>query len=254
MPPKAYTVKDLAKLSGVSVRTLHWYDEIGLLKPAYQGANAYRYYQEAELLQLQQILFFKELGFDLNSIQRLLSQDDFDNLNALLEHKKKLEAELARKQDLIATIDKTIHHIKGKQIMTEQEFYYGFDSEKQKEHEKFLVEKQIITQEFLDESNAKIKNWTENQKIEFIQDMDKILNGLATCLKEKLTPSSKTAQDLMQRHYGWLKLTWFPTNEKYLGLSSLYQTPEFRVCFDRFHPELVEYLIEAMRCYAEQNL
>ena len=62
----AYTVKKLAAISGVSVRTLHWYDEVGLLKPAYHGANGYRFYEEAQLLMLQQILFYRELGFELN--------------------------------------------------------------------------------------------------------------------------------------------------------------------------------------------
>jgi DNA-binding transcriptional MerR regulator len=88
----AFTVKKLAKLSGVSVRTLHWYDEIGLLKPAYLGANHYRYYQEEQLLILQQILFFKELGFNLNDIQSLLAERDFDKLNSLEAHKQVLQA------------------------------------------------------------------------------------------------------------------------------------------------------------------
>ncbi len=106
----AYTVKELAKISGVSVRTLHWYDEIGLLKPAYHGANSYRYYEEVQLLLLQQILFFRELGFNLNDIQNLLSQNDFDNIKALYAHRKVLEKDIARKNSLIATIDKTIQH------------------------------------------------------------------------------------------------------------------------------------------------
>ena len=80
----AYTVKELAKISGISVRTLHWYDEIGLLKPAYHGANSYRYYEEAQLLLLQQILFFRELEFNLNDIQKLLSQNDFDNIISII--------------------------------------------------------------------------------------------------------------------------------------------------------------------------
>src|SRR5215467_2111215 len=96
-----YTVKKLAKLSGVSVRTLHWYDEIGLLKPAYYGSNGYRYYEEEQLLILQQILFFRELGFELIQIQKLLKRSDFDKVVALSSHRKILEKNIEQTQMLI---------------------------------------------------------------------------------------------------------------------------------------------------------
>lgn len=83
----AYTVKKLAKISGVSVRTLHWYDEVGLLKPAYHGSNGYRYYEEEQLLILQQILFFRELGFELKQIRKVLGRTDFDKMVALSSHR-----------------------------------------------------------------------------------------------------------------------------------------------------------------------
>src|ERR1700688_2910628 len=89
----AYTVKKLSELSGVTVRTLHFYEEIGLLKPAYHGSNGYRYYEEKELLMLQQILFFKELGFTLKKIQKVLGRSDFDKLAALHSHRKALSQE-----------------------------------------------------------------------------------------------------------------------------------------------------------------
>lgn len=89
-----YTVNKLAKLSGVSVRTLHFYDEIGLLKPAYLGDNNYRYYEEEQLLMLQQILFFRELGLPLSDIQRIVNSNDFDKIDALKSHKHILEKTL----------------------------------------------------------------------------------------------------------------------------------------------------------------
>ena len=108
----SYTVKKLATLSGVSARTLHWYDEIGLLKPAYYGDNSYRYYEEEQLLLLQQILFFRELGFNLNDIQKMLTSSDFDKVRALHAHKQTLAEDVNRMQELIQTIDKTILHLK----------------------------------------------------------------------------------------------------------------------------------------------
>lgn len=88
------------------------------------------------MLLLQQILFFRELGFPLSDIQKLLAQDDFDKVRALGAHRKTLEEDIVRKASLIATIDKTILHLSGQQIISDKELYYGFDSEKQKEYEK----------------------------------------------------------------------------------------------------------------------
>jgi DNA-binding transcriptional MerR regulator len=123
----AYTVKTLSELSGVTIRTLHFYEELGLLKPAYHGTNGYRYYEENELLQLQQILFFKELGFSLKQIQKVLGRSDFDQLAALHAHKKALSQEWEKIGQLIKTIDKTINHLQGKKKMKDQDIFDGFN-------------------------------------------------------------------------------------------------------------------------------
>src|SRR5436189_2842136 len=104
----AYTVKRVARISGVSVRTLHFYDETGLLKPAHVGANGYRFYEEPQLLTLQQILFYRELGFELKAIKRILGRGDFEKVAALKSHGKVLRKNFARTRRLIETIDKTI--------------------------------------------------------------------------------------------------------------------------------------------------
>src|SRR4051812_44842354 len=96
----AYTVKQVAAMSGVSVRTLHFYDETGLLKPAWHGANGYRFYGDQQLLTLQQILFYRELGFALKEIKRILSQADFENVAALESHRQVLENNLTRTRSL----------------------------------------------------------------------------------------------------------------------------------------------------------
>ena len=143
----AYTVKKLAKLSGISARTLHFYDEIGLLKPAYYGENNYRYYEEEQLLLLQQILFYRELGFPLRDIQRIVSSNDFDKVEALHSHKKLLCQQIDQSQQLVNTIEKTIARLQGKVTMNDEELYYGFDSEKQKQYEKDLVNKGYVTEQ-----------------------------------------------------------------------------------------------------------
>jgi DNA-binding transcriptional MerR regulator len=121
-----YTVKQLAAISGVSVRALHYYDELGLLKPAYTKANGYRIYEEPQLLMLQQILFYRELGFELKRIKRILSQRKFEKLAALRSHREVLEKKIGRTRTLIATIDKTIGHLKGRKKMKNEELFAGF--------------------------------------------------------------------------------------------------------------------------------
>src|SRR5687768_12262792 len=122
----AYTVRQVAAMSGVSVRTLHFYDETGLLKPAYHGANGYRFYEEPQLLKLQQILFYRELGFGLKQIKEVLGRADFEIVAALESHRKVLQQNLARAQKLIETIDKTINHLKGGLKMKTEEMFAGF--------------------------------------------------------------------------------------------------------------------------------
>src|SRR4051795_13672150 len=106
----AYTVKQVAEISGVSVRTLHFYDENGLLKPAFHRANGYRFYEEPQLLMLQQILFYRELGLELKQIKEILGRADFEKVAALESHREVLETNLARTRTLIETVDKTLGH------------------------------------------------------------------------------------------------------------------------------------------------
>ena len=121
----AYTVSQVAGLSGVSVRTLHFYDELGLLKPACVGASGYRYYEEPQLLTLQQILFYRELGLPLKEIKCILARADFEKAAALESHRAVLQQNLARTQTLLATIDKTIEHVRGTKKMSSEEMFAG---------------------------------------------------------------------------------------------------------------------------------
>jgi len=123
----AYTVKQLAVMSGITVRTLHFYDEMALLKPAYSRANGYRIYEEPQLLMLQQILFYRELGFELKRIKEILCQRKFEKIAALKSHRQVLEKNGTRTRTLIETIDKTISHLKGTKKMKSEELFMGFN-------------------------------------------------------------------------------------------------------------------------------
>lgn len=122
----AYTVKRVAGMSGVSVRTLRFYHQSGLLKPAYVGGNGYRFYEEPQLLKLQQILFYRELGFDLKRIKRVLGRPDFEVAAALRSHRSSLLADAARTRTLVGTIDRTLAHLEGTAKMKGEEMFEGF--------------------------------------------------------------------------------------------------------------------------------
>ena len=135
-----FSVNQLAKLAGVSVRTLHHYDEIGLLKPGTRTESNYRYYGEKELLRLQQILFYKELDLPLVKIMEILDDPAFDTEAALRSHKKDLIKRRDRTSELLKTINKTIHHLK-KQNMKAEDMYKGFSKEQAEAYEKEAKEK-----------------------------------------------------------------------------------------------------------------
>src|SRR5438552_2589890 len=130
-----YTVKQLSDLAGVSVRTLHYYDEIGLLRPSSVGANGYRRYDDAAVLRLQQILFYREMGLELLQIRDILDAPDFDLLAALQAHRAALEAKIGRLQALVGTVDSTIMHLTGEVDVSKKELFKGFSEKKQKQYE-----------------------------------------------------------------------------------------------------------------------
>lgn len=250
-----YTVKKLAKLSGVSVRTLHFYDEIGLLKPAFHGENNYRYYEEEQVLMLQQILFYRELGFPLIDIQRIVASTDFDKIEALKSHRQLLEHNLDQTQQLIKTIDKTIARLRGKATMTDEALFYGLDSEKQKRYEQYIVEKGWMTETEMQVSHHKIKQWQPADFKKIMKEGDAINQALATVMRNKCTPDSPEVQTLIRQHYAWIKHFWTPTQTTYIGLGQLYcEHPEFHQFFERYQPQFAEFIAAAMKVFAENEL
>lgn len=117
------TVKQLSKLAGVTPRTLHHYDEIGLLKPTRVGDNGYRYYGDESVLRLQQILFYRELGIPLEDIKKIMARRDFDVMGALHSHKEALQQQVVRLNRLINTVDNTINHLKGNHPMSDKAYF-----------------------------------------------------------------------------------------------------------------------------------
>jgi len=251
----AYTVKQLAAISGVSIRTLHFYDETGLLAPAYHGANGYRFYEEPQLLTLQQILFYRELGFELKQIKRVLSRSDFDKIAALESHRKILRKNLARTRKLIVTIDKTIEHLKGTKKMKGQEMFVGFNPEQQAKHEQYLIDRYGEgMKESIAQSKEKVKGWTKAKWEKSGAAFAEICKDLAALMGRQLPSNSREVQDVIRRHHKWLQQFWTPTRESYTGHSELIVTSDLRKAYEAYHPQLPEFIAAAIKVFAEKEL
>ena len=251
----SYTIKKLAAMSEVSVRTLHFYDEVGLLKPAYLGANGYRYYDEPQLLMLQQILFYRELGFELKQIKKILERSDFDKVAALESHRKVLRKNLARTRKLIVTIDKTIEHLKGTKKMKNQELFVGFDPEQQARHEQYLIDRYGEgMKKGIAESKQKVKNWTKANWEKSGAAFAEICNDLVALMGRQLPADSREAQAVIRRHYEWLKQFWTPNRESYAGHSLLIMDSDLRKAYEAYDPRLPDFAAAAMKIFAEKEL
>jgi DNA-binding transcriptional MerR regulator len=253
-----HTVKQVARLSGVSVRTLHHYDEIGLLKPACVGANGYRYYGREELLRLQQILFHRELGFSLGEIGRALDAAGFDQAAALKAHRAKLEAETQRYRQLIRTIDQTLASLEGEAKMEDKAMYRGFDPEKQAGYEKELVEAHgAAMQGHIERAKQGMAGWKQADYDAMQTEADAIEAGMAKALTQGLPADSAAVTALMRRQHAWIGKSWNrdAPAEAFVGLGQMYvDDPRFRARYDGRQPGLAEYMAAAMKAYADREL
>ncbi|SED12848.1 DNA-binding transcriptional regulator, MerR family [Rhizobiales bacterium GAS191] len=253
-----YTVKETAKLSGVSVRTLHHYDEIGLLKPACLGANGYRYYGRDELLRLQQILFHRELGFPLEEIRQVLSAPDFDRVAALRAHRERLMGEIRRYRRLVRTLDATLAALEGETDMDDKAMYRGFSAEKQAEHEAWLVARlggQV--QARIDAAKTRMKDWSKADFDRHLAEVEQIEVELAQALTKGLPTNSPAVGDLIRQLHAWVGRGWndLPNRQAFIGLAKVYQEhPDFRARYESRAPGLTDYMAKAIGEFAEREL
>ncbi len=251
----AYTVKRLAALAGVSVRTLHYYDEFGLLKPAFEGANGYRFYEEPQLLLLQQILFYRELGFELRDIQRVLAQPHFDRVEALRSHRTALRKKVARTEKLIRTIDRTIDYLKGRKPMKMQDAFSGFSPEVQAQHESYLVERfGASAKAQIAKSKKRVQNWTKADWERSGSQFNAICAELVAALQRRATPQDSDVQSIIRRHFEWLQQFWSPNRESYTGHAALIEDSDLRQAYEKHHPKLPPFTAAAIRTFAEREL
>jgi DNA-binding transcriptional MerR regulator len=243
-----FTVKQLSTLAGVTPRTLHHYDEIGLLKPSRVGDNGYRYYGEEALLRLQQILFYRELDMPLEDIRKIMGRRDFDVLQALESHKQALKKQAERTQRLLKTVDNTIEHLKGKTKMSDKKLFEGFSEEEQ---DKLAKEaEQMYDPATVRESNRKWKSYSKEKKESILAEGKAIYVDLATAMSKGA--KSREVQAIIARWHSHMQNFWSPNDEQLLGLADLYNDdPRFRANYEKVAPNLSEFMREAVKVYVQ---
>ncbi len=249
---QAYTVKQLAQMAGVSVRTLHYYDQIGLLKPSNRSDSGYRLYDESELLRLQQILFFKELDFPLNKIRGILDEPDFDKIAALQKHRLLLQKQAERTMLLLKTIDKTIQKLtEDSMSMTDEELYEGFTKEQIDRYEREVAEK--FDPQRVQESKRRIDKMTKQQWQNVKDEGDKVTQLIADLADR--APDDTAVQALIARHHAWIENFYPASADVYRGLGQMYAThDEFKAFYEKFRPGLADFMKVAMIHYADNVL
>ena len=241
-----YTVNQLSKLAGVSVRSLHYYDQTGLLKPSWVGGNGYRHYEEEAVLKLQQILFYRELELSLEEIKAIVGRIDFDVVTALRSHKEALQGRVERLNRLIRTVDNTIDHLKGNEAMNVKGMFEGFSEEEQ---EKYALEaEQVYDPETVRASNRKWKAYPPAEKERILAEGKAIYLDLIAAMPKGA--ASAEIQALIARWHQHMQYFWSPNDEELVGLADMYNSDaRFRANFDRMHPKLAWFMREVVKVY-----
>jgi len=249
-----HTVKQLARLSGVSVRTLHYYDQVGLLKPAQVGANGYRYYGRAELLRLQQILLHRELGLPLDAIGALLDDSDSSRVERLREHRQQLVQRTEHFRELIATVDRTIAELEGGPLVDTKQLYSGFSAARQAQYEAELVGRfGEPMRESIETSRRHLGKPGSQELATRMAELAEVEEQLAQHCLRKSPVEDASLHALLVRHREWVANMWGKpcSPVAYAGLADLYEShPDFRARYELLAPGLADYLPMVMRAYA----
>lgn len=244
-----YTINNLGKLAGVSTRTLRYYDEIDLLKPARISSSGYRIYGEREINLLQQILFYRELGLSLDRIKEIITSDVFDERSALVEHRKNLLERKAQLDTLLENVEKSIAAYEGGTIMKDKEKFEGFKSkmieDNEKKYGKEIREK--YGYDIVEKSNAKVKGMSQEDHERITALGIEVIETLHKAMDTK-DPASDLAQKAASLHKEWLTFYWDSySKEAHAGLAQMYVDDErFTAYYVKEKPGAAQFLRDAV--------
>jgi len=244
-----YKVSELAVAAGVTVRTLHYYDTIGLLSPGQHTGNGYRLYGEDDALRLQQILFYRELGLSLGEIGKILGQPDFDLIAALEGHRTELGRRMARLKQLSRTVENTISYLRGETTMEKKGIFAGFTLEEEEYYAKEA--EKSYDPDTVRESNRKWNSYGKEKQKQILDESKRIyLDMIAAMPKGADSPE---AQAIVERWRINMSTFWTPSLDQLLPLAENYGADQrFKVNFDAMHPELAEFMAKAVATYVKR--
>ncbi|MFS0784374.1 MerR family transcriptional regulator [Bacillus sp. 1P06AnD] len=249
-----YRISELAALADISVRTLHHYDAIGLLKPDTLTESGYRLYSADNLATLQQILFFKEIGFPLQEIKAIIHSPSFDREKALHQHRELLEKKVARLQSMISTIDLTLDHTKGETAMSEKELFKGFSMKEIEKHQKKYRQEAIdrYGEEAITETEKKTNSYQQEDWQSIQHEMEQIY-----FLFVKAMPLGHDSTEAQTAASEWRKYIsghfYDCTLEIFRGLADLYVDDErFTANIDRYQKGLAAFMKNAIVHYCNE--
>lgn len=247
-----YTVQKLGRLAGVSTRTLRYYDEIGILKPARINSSGYRIYGQKEVDLLQQIMFYREMGVNLETIKNLITSKNFSESKALEDHLKKLLEQRMQLDLLIENVKKTMEYKKGSITMSDKEKFEGFKRQLVDDNEtKYGKEiREKYGDDVVNQSNKKMLNMTQEQFDEF-EKLGKEVQETLEAAFASGDPAGELGQKAADLHRKWLTFSWGSYNkEAHAGVAQMYVDDErFTAYYDKNQPGLAVFLRDAILIY-----
>jgi len=249
-----YTVKQVAQMAGISIRTLHLYESLDLLRPAFRAESGYRYYGEKELLRLQQVLFYKELEYPLKTIAELLDDPDFEMAASLKEQKKALQQKRNRLATLIKTIDKTLNSLKTNIMIPMEELYEGLTAGQAAAYREQAIED--YGQEVVERSESHLRALDKEAVKALVNRQKELARELFDL--QGCNPADANVQRLVEEHYANTRKLWGTDGaddkqaEAYKGLGLLYLTDErFTLVDNEYNREFADFMSRAMAAFAD---
>ena len=241
-------------MSKVTSRTLRHYDQVGLLKPAYVAGNGYRYYEQEQLLRLQDILLLRELGLGLPAIADVVNGQR-DSIEALQRHEQWLHEERERLGRLVDTVSRTIRQLQGEDQMSAPELFEGFTDRQARLETDLVAEHGEGVREHFRTARHATQEWTQQDYLDAQRQGDELDDRVLAVMQAGHAPDSPEALDVVDEHYQAVARFWTPDRTSYTNLGQQYvDNPELKARYDAKAPGLAEYLRDAVAVYATLRL